>query len=91
MCTDVSIPKTTLRQGKNFATNWALSTTNTIILGDFNLDYSKIEGVSYAHKNLFNDYEVHLGDFNQIQSVELETWSRVVMKKLMIPILFYFI
>ena len=64
---------------------------NTIILEDFNLNYRKIEDVSYAHKNLFNDYEVHLDDFNQIQLVELETWSRVVMNKLMIPILLYFI
>ena len=51
---------------------------NTVLLGDFNLDYSKIHDVNYGHKNLFIDFEDELSTFNLILLVEFVTWSRIV-------------
>ena len=51
---------------------------NTIVLGDFNLDYDKIYNDNYAHKLMFDDFESELSCFNLIQMVNFVTWSRMV-------------
>ena len=51
---------------------------NTILLGDFNLDYSKQYDVNYAHRLLFGDLETYMSDFNLIQLIEFDTWSRMI-------------
>ena len=35
-----------------------------ILLGDFNPDYLKICDDNYCHKNLFNDFDEELSEFN---------------------------
>ena len=50
----------------------------TVILGDFNIDYDKIFNDNYAHKNLFDDFDEMLAEFNLIQMVKFKTWSRMV-------------
>ncbi len=53
-------------------------TNNTIILGDFNIDYSKKFDTSYTNKHLFNDFETSLSHFGLYQHVNFPTWSRLV-------------
>ena len=54
------------------------STTNTILLGDFNLDWSKYHSDDYSHKNYFSDMDQKLGASNLIQLVDFITWTRTV-------------
>ena len=49
-----------------------------ILLGDFNLDYSKVFDVNYSHKLLFEDFEESLANLELIQLVNFVTWSRMV-------------
>ena len=53
-------------------------TRKTIILGDFNLDYLKKYDVNYARKNMFEDFENEMSDFNLVQLVKFTTWSRMI-------------
>ena len=50
----------------------------TVVLGDFNLDYGKLYDDNYACKHMFDDFENELSDFDLIQMVVFETWSRMV-------------
>ena len=53
-------------------------TPNTIILGDFNLDWAKRHCQNYALKNFFNDMDDRIGHLNLIQIVEFVTWARTI-------------
>ena len=41
--------------------------SDTILVGDFNLDYNKKFDVNYCNANLFVKFEEHLGDLNLLQ------------------------
>ena len=49
-----------------------------VVLGDFNLDYEKVYDDNYAHKLLFEDFEITLSMCNLVQIVNFVTWSRLV-------------
>ena len=51
---------------------------NTIILGDFNLDYKMQLRNDYPHKNLFNQLINTTDKMHLIQLVDFPTWSRFV-------------
>ena len=51
---------------------------DTVIMGDFNLDYAKRHDVNYDRKNYFELFDEKLGDLNLIQMVRFVTWSRLV-------------
>ena len=51
---------------------------NTIIMGYFNLDQSKIFELSYSHKNYFISLNEVLSALTLIQAVKCVTWSRVI-------------
>ena len=53
-------------------------TSDTLLIGDFNLNYEKVHDDNYAYKNMFVDFEEALGEFNMIQLVKFPTWSRIV-------------
>ena len=53
-------------------------TTNTILLGDFNLDISKKGLHTYQFKSYFNCLEQALSEVNNMQLVDFTTWSRTV-------------
>ena len=52
--------------------------SNTVLMGDFNLDYNKRFDVNYQRENLFELFENKLGDLNLLQLVNFDTWSRLV-------------
>ena len=54
------------------------SNQNSIIIGDFNLDYSKKYDISYSHKHYFTALEDALSGQNLIQLVNFPTWSRSI-------------
>ena len=45
-------------------------TSNTVLLGDFNLDYKIIYDGSYANKNMFSDFVDELSIFNLVQVIK---------------------
>ena len=49
-----------------------------VIVGDFNIDYSRIHDDNYCKKNLFEDFDITLSDFSLIQMVNCTTWSRLI-------------
>ena len=49
-----------------------------LLIGDFNLDYSKVFDDNYPHNNLFADFDETLSEFNLIQIVDFVTWSRMI-------------
>ena len=51
---------------------------NSILLGDFNLNFAKKNDINYSHVRYFDDFENALSDKNLIQLVEFPTWSRIV-------------
>ena len=53
-------------------------TTDCLIVGDFNIDYARVNDVNYGNRNLFMDFDEKLSQFNLIQLVDFETWSRMV-------------
>ena len=53
-------------------------TQHTILLGDFNIDYSKRFDAEYRLRGLFGSFDEFLGDVGLIQMVNFPTWSRVV-------------
>ena len=48
----------------------------TILIGDFNLDYNKKYDVQYSHKHYFNKLDELIDAKNLIQIVNFDTWSR---------------
>ena len=54
----------------------------TIIIGDFNLDYSQKENINYKYANMFNDFEEILSINTLFQIIEFPTWSRIVNNEL---------
>ena len=52
--------------------------SRTIIIGDINLDFSKINDVNYTNRALFEEFETRLGHHCLIQMVNFHTWSRMV-------------
>ena len=46
-------------------------TERCIIIGDFNLDYSKVFDVNYGYKGLFEDFDVALSNFELVQAVNM--------------------
>ena len=57
-------------------------TENTIIVGDFNLDWGKKSNQTYAFKRYFEEIDVLLNDLNLVQLVNFPTWSRMVNNNL---------
>ena len=64
-----------LQQLKAVKHAWSV---NTVVLGDFNLDYKKKYQHDYTHHVLFQDFEEHLSEKNLIQLVNFPTWNRIV-------------
>ena len=56
----------------------ACVTKNFVVLGDFNIDYSRKYDVSYANKQLFADFDFALSHLGLYQHVNFPTWSRIV-------------
>ena len=52
------------------------------MLGDFNLNYAKINDVDYSHVRYFDDFDDTLNDENLVQIIEFPTWSRVINNSL---------
>ena len=44
-------------------------TSDTVLLGDFNLDYKRIYVDNYAYKNLFSDFDYELSIFNLVHMI----------------------
>ena len=61
--------------------------SNTILVGDFNIDYFKKFDVDYVHKNLFRDFDESLSDFGLAQLIDFATWSRLIENTLKSSIL----
>ena len=55
---------------------------NTVLLGDFNLDFEKQFPIDYPHARLFTELNLLLSDHNLIQLVDFPTWSRNVNNSL---------
>ena len=53
-------------------------TKNTVLLGDFNLDYTKKFDQNYMNRVLFEDFEEHLSSLDLNQLVNFPTWSRII-------------
>ena len=53
-------------------------TSDSILLGDLNLDYNKRFDVNYQRRYLFDLFEEKLGGLNLLQLVSFDTWSRLV-------------
>ena len=56
----------------------AYNTKNTILLGDFNLDWDKKDLINYPFKRYFEYMDEKLIEKNLVQIVTLPTWSRFV-------------
>ena len=54
-------------------------TNNTVLLGDFNLDWNKKGHQNYAFKNYFETMDRILNDHSLVQLVKFPTWSRTVL------------
>ena len=61
----------------------AICNMNCILLGDFNLNYTRRHDVNYSHAKYFEDFDDVLYDKNLIQLIEFPTWSRIVNNVLM--------
>ena len=57
------------------------SNSNTIIVGDLNLDYNRKHDVTYSHYNYFTAMETLVEKFNLIQIVNFDTWSRTILNE----------
>jgi endonuclease/exonuclease/phosphatase family metal-dependent hydrolase len=53
-------------------------TSNTILLGDFNLDWSKKGLINYPFKKYFDYMGDELAELNLVQMVNFSTWSRII-------------
>ncbi len=56
----------------------AFTNKNTLLLGDFNLDWSKKGDAGYAFRNYFEYFDEVMSESVCIQLVKFHTWSRVV-------------
>ena len=56
----------------------AAYTNNTLLMGDFNLDWKKRHDNQYVFKNYFQDMERVLYDVPHIQLINRPSWSRMV-------------
>ena len=54
------------------------SNTKKILLGDFNLDYRRLNDDNYVHKNLYSDFDDLLSNLNFIQLIDFVMWSQIV-------------
>ena len=57
------------------------SNSNTIIVGDLNLDYNRKHDVTYSHYNYFTAMETLIEKFNLILIVNFDTWSRTILNE----------
>ena len=53
-------------------------TSNTVLIGDFNLDLSKKGVPGYAFAHYFDDFDLMFDEFNLAQLVDFPTWTRTV-------------
>ena len=53
-------------------------TSDTILLGDFNIDFNKKFSVDYGRRGLFEDFDDALSNFGLEQLIDFVTWSRLV-------------
>ena len=53
-------------------------TNETLLMGDFNIDFNKRYVVDYVHRFLFEDFDVALSNFGLEQLIVFVTWSRLV-------------
>jgi hypothetical protein len=53
-------------------------TSNTVLLGDFNLDIAKKGAKTYRLRAYFDCIDLALGELNNMQLVDFPTWSRSV-------------
>jgi hypothetical protein len=56
----------------------AFTNKNTLLLGDFNLDWSKKGDAGYAFRNYFEYFDEVMSESVCIQLVKFHTWSRMV-------------
>ena len=54
------------------------TTPTTIIVGDFNLDQTKLYDLTFMHRNYFNSLKEKFTPLNLIQLVKFPTWSRTI-------------
>ena len=54
-------------------------TPNTVLLGDFNLDYARKYELDYVNKNMFINFDKELDVFNLEQVIAFPTWSREIL------------
>ena len=52
--------------------------SNTLLIGDINLDHEKRHDVTYSKRRLFDDFDTKLGDLDLIQFVNFPTWTRMI-------------
>ena len=52
--------------------------SNTILLGDFNIDFSRKSSADYGCRGLFEDFDDALSNFGLEQLMDFVTWSRLV-------------
>ena len=53
-------------------------TNNTIMIGDFNLDYSKRFDINYSYKNYFTAFEMITSEHGLLQLINFPTWHRTI-------------
>jgi hypothetical protein len=56
----------------------AYTNDSTILLGDFNLDWTRRDNIDYAFRSYFEDFDEAMSGKTCIQLVNFPTWSRVV-------------
>ena len=56
----------------------ALCYKNCILLGDFNLNFTKKNDINYTFVRYFDDFDDMRGDNNLVQLIEFPTWSRII-------------
>ena len=78
-------PRTKFKQQLEIIKN--AMTVNCVIVGDFNIDHAKAYDVNYSNKNFFSDFDEVLSEFELVQLVKFETWSRMVSSERMSSIL----
>ena len=53
-------------------------TDNTILLGDFNIDYARKFEIGYSNRSLFCDFDNAMPNLGLFQHIHFCTWSRIV-------------
>ena len=79
MYTDVSIRQTVCHQKCFLQYQLGLVkasfNTNTVLLRDFNIDATKKYETDHRNKDLFDDFDLALGELDLNQLISFETWS----------------